>query len=32
MCSRLPAWMKAAKHRDEMLKAIERLEAMGVVS
>jgi hypothetical protein len=29
MYSRLPAWMKAAKHRDEMLKAIDRLETVG---
>jgi hypothetical protein len=29
MYSRLPPWMKAAKHRDEMLKAIDRLEAVG---
>jgi hypothetical protein len=32
MYSRLLAWMKAAKHRDEMIKAIDRLEVVGEVS
>jgi hypothetical protein len=32
MYSRLPSWMKVAKHRDEMLKALDRLEAVGAVT
>ncbi len=28
MFSRLPAWMKSAKHRDAVLKSLDRIEAM----